>query len=129
MFSYSSHWWPAAEGLVLRSQLREGTAYADPVVEYEYYVDGETNRSTRITLVQVTKKSNIDTAKDLIARLPQGKKIQVRVLPGWPSFAVVEPGVDSASIGMLLAGAVLLLVFHFRGRGAKREEVQIGPSR
>lgn len=121
IFSHSSHWWPTTEGVVLRSEVHEGSARAYPVVEYEYQVGGETYRSRRITPVQVAKRMNIDNARHLIARLPEGRKIQVRFLPWWPSFAVVEPGVDLPSIGILLTGAILLIVVHFWGKRRSRE--------
>jgi hypothetical protein len=124
-FSYSSHWWPAAEGVVVRSELHEGSAHAYPVVEYEYRVDGETHRSGRITPVQLAKRSNIDNARHLIATLPEGKKIQVRFLPWWPSFAVVEPGIDMPSIGILITGAIMLLVAHIWGRRRESGEERV----
>jgi hypothetical protein len=127
LFSYSSHWWPVTEGVVLRSELHEGTAHAYPVVEYEYRVDGETYRSKKITPVQVGKRMSLSNGRDLIASLPVGKTVQVRFLPWWPSFAVVEPGVDMPSIGILMAGAVILLAGRFWGRRKEREEEQVDP--
>lgn len=111
--------WPVAKGSVIQSEIRESRRTSGsgsnrrtvvehlPEVVYNYNVEGQSYRSSRITFGAVNKLN----ARKTVARYPKGKRIDVFYDPQKPDQAVLEPGADPTfSIVFIGIGVVLALM-------------------
>ncbi len=115
----ASRHWPSHPAVVLRSSVRayagRGRQSYEPIVRYEYRVNGERYESGRITFagLQLLSSTRPD-AERVAGRFPVGTQLSVRVDPSRPHLSVVDPGVGSRlrllmglAAGLLALGAAL----------------------
>jgi hypothetical protein len=105
--------WPEVDGVVVLSGVERvigssssastpgrGVTYRANVV-YDYAVDGKPYQGTRISYGHYDTEEESDAAR-VVANYPNGKRVKVRVMPGSPGEAVLEPG--SAGLPWFYAG-------------------------
>ena len=89
--------WPAVEGEVVLSQIREEINYGtlsrkkSPEIRYEYTVDG--NRYSSRTI-----KFGVQPSHEIVSRYPENHKIKVYYNPDNPKQAVLIPGRSLAGV-------------------------------
>lgn len=117
--------WPKTEATVTdvgsravrREDRREHAApeITTPVwfrISYQYSVDGVTYAGNRVYAGQWLPVSDFG-ARDLSARYPRARKVQVSYDPDHHEVSVLEPGFDSYFVAALAAGYIVLLVSVF----------------
>lgn len=108
----ASSYWPIAEGRVLSSQVKSapgksgGLVYSAEV-NYAYAVNGESFTSQRIRFGNI-HTGNPVLPTQLVEKYPEGGEVTVHYSVSDPLMAVLEPGIQSASlivvgIGVLFA--------------------------
>jgi hypothetical protein len=109
----ASSYWPTVEGRVLSSQVksergkRGGLVYSAEV-NYAYAVNAESFTCQRIRFGNI-HTGNPVLPTQLVEKYPAGKSVTVHYCGSDPFLALLEPGIQSASlivvgIGMLFAG-------------------------
>jgi len=107
--------WPTTTGLVTESYvtslitLEDETLYA-PVVIYSYDVDGLTFSYNRMTFSPSEGSPDFSWAAAIVSSYPTDSPITVRYDPADPSVNVLEPGLESSTYLLLIAGAALVLI-------------------
>lgn len=117
--------WPTTTGEVLSSNVVEETGRDSdghlettytPVVRYAYEVGGQSHVGIRIRVSDVAFGRR-KKAEEIVARYPEGARVQVRYDPADPASTVLEtvkPGVGTAIFGgVLLTLGVLLSLAGF----------------
>jgi hypothetical protein len=108
--------WPSTSGTVLKARVRtrrrtdvEGRSRfeSEPLVTYEYEVNGRIYRGTRLSFAERISPGEIDA---WLKRYPQGKNVTVYYNPADPSQAVLE-----RSLPPVVVKGVLLLLVIFLG--------------
>lgn len=108
--------WPTTEGTVVYSDTtshlnqNQGKRSYSADVRYEYEVAGTEYTSSNISFQHETSGSHRDEIQAIVARYPKGKRVTVYYKPERPKTAVLEPGADSPSYGMLIVGGGFLLL-------------------
>lgn len=101
--------WPAAEGVVIsseiRSQLDKGKRKYWAAVSYEYDVEGNKRSGSTISFGDYRSTSRHEF-EAIVARYPVGKKVAVFHDPAAPETSVLEPGVTFATRIPLIVGLV-----------------------
>ncbi|PYE53165.1 DUF3592 domain-containing protein [Deinococcus yavapaiensis] len=104
--------WPTTSGTVTDSRvawsLSDGKTRYSARVEYVYTVAGRTYRSSQRTYR--SSESSEAYARDIVARLPKGRRVSVHFDPAAPARAVLEPGTDVFVLGALAVSVVVLLI-------------------
>lgn len=120
----ASSYWPTVEGRVLSSSVKseagkKGGLVYSAEVNYAYKVNGESFSSERVRFGSISTGNRV-LPKQLVEKYPAGRSVTVYYSSADPFFAVLEPGIQSASlivvgIGVLFAGvgvAAILLPKH-----------------
>lgn len=103
--------WPTADGKVLRSEVRTqrtgNTSSHEPLVIYQYQVEGKSYRRDRPTISRQPSKTTAP-AEEVVARYPVGTQVTVYYDAADPATSVLEPGVTLRTAALLLAGMAFL---------------------
>ncbi|SRR5258708_3651540 len=89
--------WPEVDATVIAPGLDEfphsdGPTHR-PKLTYSYTIDGKTYRSSRLGITaDAFDIFSRESAQAFLARFPPGSRVEVRVSPDDPSFAVIEEG-------------------------------------
>ncbi len=108
--------WPSVEGIVTSSEVSAsrytapGQARLDettyrPEVTYTYQVEGKDYTGHRVSY---RAQGDLASARELVARYPAGKQVQVHYDPKAPGTATLEVG-SEATTGILQQGAWLFI--------------------
>jgi Protein of unknown function (DUF3592) len=107
--------WPSVEGMVVHSAIVETPGnwqYTDtvfqPVITYQYQVSGRAYTGKRIKVTDIA--SGRKFADGILKRYPIGAKIPVYHDPENPHAAVLQPGNDGNSLGIIAVGTLFVLV-------------------
>jgi hypothetical protein len=111
--------WPAAAGVILKSELVKHTTRHngvtstsfEPAVEYEYHVMGQAYTGKRLTFG--SKLLAYDKAEQVIAKYPAEAQVQVFYNPEKPADAILE--CTAQGIGTQLIFGILLIVVGLAG--------------
>ncbi|MBI5294494.1 MAG: DUF3592 domain-containing protein [Chloroflexi bacterium] len=114
-----THEWPVVQGVVTQSSMRAHrssnrhrhggvrTHYSyEPVVEYDYTVNGVPYTSARIGYGAY--RFNQEQCQEFLAQYPARTMVQVHYDPEHPQSAVLETGAHG-QIGLYIVGGILLL--------------------
>jgi hypothetical protein len=113
---HSIHW-PTTNGTVLESNIEVGTwsskrvgskPYYQPKISYSYKVNGAEYRSKKVSFTERSGSVDQSWAKSITSSYPIGKKVTVYYKPGDPTYAVLEPGVNTDNY-VVLATALACL--------------------
>lgn len=125
----ASSYWPTAEGRVLSSKVisesgKKGGLVYSAEVNYAYSVHGESFTSERIRFGSINTGNRVFPAQ-LAEKYSAGSSVTVYYSASDPSVAVLEPGVQSASlivcgIGLLFGSVGLAAIFLPTSRGERR---------
>ena len=98
--------WPAADGRVVYSHARTGSAY-ETMLWYEYFLDGR-----RYLASNYRNGGNASplrsVAESAAKRYPEGRAVKVYYNPANPAEALLEPGVWWGNFVAPIVGAILL---------------------
>ncbi len=126
---YRARSWPTTTGKITESKVRTrkrqsddaGQEYqSEPLVKYEYQVNGTPYRGTRISFAERIGGADV---LPTLAHYPVGKQVQVYYDPANPQQAVLErdlPTIMVVVVGAIIIfflGAAILLPFAFTGAG------------
>jgi hypothetical protein len=119
--SYETSDWAQASGEILTSQFVHGSSRTSDkiVVEYEYEVEGEVHRASRISYTQIWGHAFTETAR---SRYYNGKKVKLFFDPADPGRAVLERRVPPAYWGVFIASLLAFCWGSSRWVRAAREE-------
>lgn len=114
-----THEWPVVQGVVTQSSMRAHrshhrrrhggvhTHYSyEPIVEYDYTVNGVPCTSARIGYGAY--RFTQEKCQEFLLQYPTGALVQVHYDPQQPQAAVLEPGAHG-QIGLYIVGGILLL--------------------
>ena len=118
----TSHHWPEAEGVILRSSLithwDAGSNSYSARVDYQYTVGGRTYSGARISFGYAAGLDNADDADALVYQFPVNSTVRVYYLPAFPAVSVLVPGIPQQLLPWLLGLPLLLiLLVVLRARG------------
>jgi hypothetical protein len=109
----ASSYWPTAEARIVSSTVKsevgkKGGLIYNAQVNYAYTVNGESLTSGRVRFGSITTGNPIRPTL-IVEKYPVGSSVTVHYSASDPFFAVLEPGIQSASlivvgIGVLFAG-------------------------
>ena len=124
LFSYhaystrmASNTWPTVGGVIVKSEIEtherstsnDGSQKSEtvryPKIAYEYQIDGQNYKSTRISF-----SSSSGDAQQIVARYPQGQSVQVYYNPDHPQRAVLVPGGFGFTIVPYIFSAVFIML-------------------
>ncbi|MFY2559783.1 DUF3592 domain-containing protein [Corallococcus terminator] len=97
--------WPSVQGTITRSEVEsvrsnKSTTYGLKVA-YDYSVDGQRHEGTRHRYA--SGRSGVRAySEELVARYPLGASVPVYYRPGQPSEAVLQVGLDSTELFVLM---------------------------
>lgn len=103
--------WPSAEGIVLKSEVKESGRYYSPGITYTFKVGGKKFESSRFSLAE-WESGNPVPSKKAVKRFPAKKKITVFYNPTNPEESVIDPGFSFTSgLILLFSGGAGFLFF------------------
>ena len=124
LFSYNAYvtrmeskTWPTVGGVIVKSEIEEQTSTTGdgankkntvkslPKIAYQYQVDGQSHKNTRISF-----SSSSGNAQQIVARYPKGKPVQVYYNPDKPKQAVLVPGGTGFNIVPYIFATVFVLL-------------------
>lgn len=116
----TSSYWPTVEGRVLSSSVKSeagkngGTVYSAEV-KYAYAVNGGNFTAERVRFGSINTQNRVYPAQ-LVGRYPAGKSVTIYYSASDPSVAVLEPGIQSASllvsgVGIIVGGMGVAVIF------------------
>lgn len=119
----SSYWWPRVEGIVTVSKLNKSkqrsagsgshkTTVFEPIVHYEYYVDGKNYRSKKVRFFQLSTSSE-KAARSTVNQFPLGASVAVYHSFIWPSSSVLRPGLSFGAFFVLFFFLISLWMMKF----------------
>ena len=118
--------WPRVEGPVIRAwveRVDDEYAYYSPRVEYQYTIDGDAHRSSRLW-VTGDKSMRRGRAEAIASEYQAGDAVDVWYDPGKPSRATLRPGGAGRWLVMLVvvsvAGPMIAFAFSEQGRRVLR---------
>ena len=91
--------WPQADGWITTSRVKPSggkESRPQPIVEYEYTVDGKPRQGNRVKAAKVTGFGG-PSAGDIVRKYPVGKQVTVYYDPDQESFALLEPGLSASA--------------------------------
>jgi hypothetical protein len=108
----SSHW-PGVEGKIISSQVKV-TDMSDRIdykaeIEYEYTVNGQTYRGTRLS-VDPSYVPSRSYAEGITQRYPVGRVVTVYYDPDNFAVAVLEKGIQGRMLILLVVGAFFVFI-------------------
>ncbi|WP_375761001.1 DUF3592 domain-containing protein [Corallococcus exercitus] len=96
--------WPTVQGTITRSEVEmvrsKGIKYA-PKLAYTYSVDGQPYEGSKYRFASF-RSDDPRYAEDAVARYPLGASVPVHYRPGQPSEAVLQPGLMSLELFLLM---------------------------
>lgn len=96
--------WPIVQGTVIRSEVEavrsKGIKYV-PKVVYTYSVDGQPYEGSRYRF-SAFRSEKPGYAEEVVARYPVGARVPVYYRPGQPSETLLQPGVASVDLFLLM---------------------------
>jgi hypothetical protein len=106
--------WPSTLGSVVASEIKEkssdgGFSY-EPVVTYEYQVEGNTLRSSKLKISEVITNGSYSQAEKLIRHFPVGRKVDVIYNPEDPQESVLVEGMSSKWLWTTIGFAVFFFI-------------------
>jgi len=104
--------WPVAPGRVIESYVSEdrdsdGDRTYEPVVRYEYTVNGLTYDGDRVHFGEFSS-SDSGRSERIVARYPPGAPVEVHYRPDAPETSVLEPGFNAGILLPLIIGVVFI---------------------
>lgn len=119
--AHASGQWPEADAEIVYAQEDTSTTYRDSMrrrgpestsfatnLVFRYEVNGQTHYSN-LRRIGHLAGADEDWAYEIAERYPKGKKLKVRVQPGNPDVAVIEPGIGGEAFWLPGAGAAFFL--------------------
>ena len=112
--------WPASDGKVIVSEIRESASTDDdgytsysyfPHVEFSYAVAGQKYSSNRISFGGVQGSSKQTKAQQTVNKYPIGTPVTVYYDPQKPSEGVIERSAGSSKLAMTMG--IILMVISF----------------
>ena len=98
--------WPITNGTVTSSNVAGAIKYY-PSLTYTYMVDSIVYSSNSISNINFSTK-NRGTVEELLKKYPLGSEIKVYYNSSEPSKALLEPGIKTGNIFLLVFGIILL---------------------
>ena len=96
--------WPVVQGTVTRSEVEavhsKGIKYV-PKLAYTYFVDGRPYEGSKYRFSSF-RSDKPGYAEEVVARYPVGAHVPVYSRPGQPSEAVLQPGVASVDLFLIM---------------------------
>lgn len=120
--------WPSVQGTIIRSEVEakrsnKSTTYGADLA-YSYTVDGQRYEGNQ-ERTTVWRAGDRGFAEERVARYPVGATLPVYYQPGQPTEAVLQPGMDSSELFLLMMlvpfNLVMLWLFALVGRTWKTE--------
>lgn len=116
--------WPTVDGQIISSSVESsyssggsgvGSSRYDPIVEYEYSVEGESFTGDRISFAQQSYSHNT-SAEAITKRYSVGRTVPVSYDPEDAANSVLEPGVESGNwlgigVGIIFAAVAGRMLF------------------
>ncbi|WP_242588305.1 DUF3592 domain-containing protein [Corallococcus macrosporus] len=96
--------WPTVQGTITRSEVEtvrsKGIKY-EPKLAYTYSVDGQSYEGSKYRFATF-RSSDSGYADDVVARAPLGASVPVYYRPGQPLEALLQPGLGSLELFLLM---------------------------
>lgn len=119
----SSYWWPRAEGIITVSKLNiskqrsagsgsHRTTVFEPIVKYEYQVNGKKYNSKKVRFFQLTTSSE-KAAQNTVALFQKGSSVTVYHSSIWPSSSVLIPGLSIGAFFILFFFLISIWMMRF----------------
>jgi len=102
--------WPAADGVIIKSELEDSASDGDSSVRitYRYTVNGRDFESSQFSFTAVG--NDLPAKKRRVAQYPVGQHAQVYYDPQKPTTAVLERGDSLLWLGILATGLIFIVV-------------------
>jgi hypothetical protein len=103
--------WREVTGTILKSEVKFDWEFYQPVVEYQYEVDGISYRGDTIVLGPLIQFNWKGPAIRLVERFPVGASVTVYVDPAYPRRASLQPSVDRNLPMLLISFGIVVVIF------------------
>ena len=100
--------WPSTVGLITGSEVAGAVKYY-PSITYSYTVDSANYSSNTISNISFNTK-NRSVAEEFLKKYPLGSNPKVYYNSSEPSMSLLEPGVNTGNILLLVFGAIVLAI-------------------
>jgi hypothetical protein len=100
--------WPITNGTVTSSEVAGAIKYY-PSISYTYIVDSVVYNSSRISNMNFNTK-NRSVVEAVLKKYPLGSGIKVYYNKADPSRALLEPGINTGNILLLIFGIIVLAI-------------------
>ena len=95
--------WPAADGVIIKSELDDLDGDASVRITYRYTVNGRNFESSQFSFTAVA--NDLPAKKRRVAQYPVGQRVPVYYDPQNPTTAVLERG----AVGILATGLIFIV--------------------
>jgi len=100
--------WPAADGVIIKSELEDSDGESSVRITYRYTVNGRNFESSQFSFTAVA--NDLPAKKSRVAKYPVGQRAQVYYDPQKPTAAVLERGESLTWLGILVTGLIFVVV-------------------
>jgi len=99
--------WPAADGVIIKSELEDSDGESSVRITYRYTVNGRNFESSQFSFTAVA--NDLPAKKRRVAQYPVGQHAQVYYDPQKPTTAVLERGDSLLWLGILATGLIFIV--------------------